>query len=135
MLQAGHDNGTRNPFDPRLSQGNPGEIRPQVRPQPVHGHLLGSQWDRRQPTCGKDADRAEKDSGMLKGSTRIAVQHVKDRMRDGAKLMQMHSVTGMKWYVVPDREVDCEIATKVIAEPDVFSCNDGFSLESRRLTK
>jgi hypothetical protein len=62
---------------------------------------------------------------MLKGSTRIAVQRVKDRMRAGAKLMQMHSVTGKKWYVVPGREVAPDIAAKVIAEPDVKACFDG----------
>ena len=57
---------------------------------------------------------------MLKGSTKMAVHRVKDRMRSGAKLMQMRTPTGKKWYVVPGREVDEEIAKKVIAEPDVF---------------
>jgi hypothetical protein len=62
---------------------------------------------------------------MLKGSTKMAVMRVKDRMRDGAKLMQMHSPNGKRWYVVPGREVDEEIAKRVIAEPDVFPSNDG----------
>ena len=62
---------------------------------------------------------------MLKGRTKMAVLRVKDRMREGAKLMHMHSTTGMWWYVVPGREVAEEIAIKVIAEPDVYACEDG----------
>jgi hypothetical protein len=55
-----------------------------------------------------------------------AVMRVKDRMRMGAKLMNMHSPDGgKKWYCVPGREVDEAIALKVIAEADVFPCNDG----------
>ena len=51
---------------------------------------------------------------MLRGSTKMAVLRVKDRMRGGARLMQMNSSTGMKWYVVPGREVDEEIAKRVM---------------------
>jgi hypothetical protein len=62
---------------------------------------------------------------MHKSSTRLAISRVKDRMREGASLMRMSSVHGMKWYVVPGREVDEEIALKIIREPDVFPSEDG----------
>jgi hypothetical protein len=55
----------------------------------------------------------------------MAILRVKDRLRSGAALMQMNSPQGRKWYVVPGREVDEEIAKKVIAEPDVFPSDDG----------
>jgi hypothetical protein len=62
----------------------------------------------------------------LHSNTIRAVLRVKDRMRKGAKLMNMHSQDGgKKWYCVPGREVDEAIALKVIAEADVFPCNDG----------
>jgi hypothetical protein len=56
---------------------------------------------------------------MLKGSTRVAVFRVKERMRLGASLKQMHTPSGKKWFVVPGREVDPDIARLVIAESDV----------------
>ena len=63
---------------------------------------------------------------MLKGSAKMAVNRVKDRMRAGATLMKMHSRTGPKWYVVPGGgKVDEEVAKKVIAEPDVHPQQDG----------
>jgi hypothetical protein len=62
---------------------------------------------------------------MLKGSTKMAVLRVKDRMRDGASLMQMNTAQGKRWYVVPGREVDEEIARRVIAEANVFPSQDG----------
>lgn len=62
---------------------------------------------------------------MLKGSTKMAVLRVKDRMRGGAALMQMNTLDGKKWYVVPGHEVDDEIAKRVIAEADVFPSQDG----------
>ena len=61
---------------------------------------------------------------ILAGSTKKAVMRVKDRMRLGSSLMKMHTTTGAKWYVVPGREVDGDVALKVIAEPDVVPCND-----------
>lgn len=63
---------------------------------------------------------------MLKGSRKMAVMRVKDRMRSGAVLMKMNTVgRGLQWFVVPGREVDEEIARLVIAEPDVSPNNDG----------
>lgn len=60
------------------------------------------------------------------GTRKSAIARVKDRMRDGAVLMQMTAVGGGKrWYVVPGREVDPEIALAVIQEPDVHSNHDG----------
>jgi hypothetical protein len=59
-------------------------------------------------------------------NTKRAIFRVKERMRMGAKLMNMNSLDGgKKWYCVPGREVDEQIALQVIAEPDVFPCNDG----------
>jgi hypothetical protein len=55
----------------------------------------------------------------------MAILRVKDRMREGAHLMQMHTPYGKKWYVVPGREVDDEIAKRIISEPDVVSSHDG----------
>jgi hypothetical protein len=49
---------------------------------------------------------------MLNGNTKKAVLRVRDRMRDGAVLQQMHSASGPKWYVVPGREVAPEIASQ-----------------------
>lgn len=60
------------------------------------------------------------------GSRRRAIERVKDRMRSGAVLMQMTAVGGgKKWYVVPGREVDPDIAAALIAEDDVMSNKDG----------
>lgn len=61
---------------------------------------------------------------MLKRSMKVAVMRVKDRMRDGASLMIMNTVHGKRWFVVPGREVDPEVAQKVIAEADVYPSND-----------
>jgi hypothetical protein len=43
----------------------------------------------------------------------------------GASLMQMHTPSGKRWFTVPGREVEEEIAKKVIADGDVVSCHDG----------
>lgn len=67
-----------------------------------------------------------------RSSTKRAVQRVKDRMREGGLLMQMHSTTGMRWYLLPNRnkknagrEVEDIIAEAVIREPEVFPNRDG----------
>ena len=61
----------------------------------------------------------------IHSNTTKAINRVKNRMRMGASLMKMHSVNGLRWYLVPGREVADDIALKVIAEPDVFSTQDG----------
>lgn len=49
----------------------------------------------------------------------------KNLMRAGARLMRMHTVNGMKWYLVPGGEVSEEIANNLIKEPDIKPGNDG----------
>jgi hypothetical protein len=55
----------------------------------------------------------------------MAILRVKDKMREGASLMQMNTPRGKRWYVVPGPQVDEEIAKHVVAEADVFPSQDG----------
>jgi hypothetical protein len=49
-----------------------------------------------------------------------------DLMRDGRRhLVQMHTVGGKKWFLVPGGEVKGEIAQALLARPDIQPSNDG----------
>jgi hypothetical protein len=45
-------------------------------------------------------------------------------MRGGSCLAQMHTVRGMKWFLVPDGEVKDEIAQALLARPDIQPSGD-----------
>lgn len=53
------------------------------------------------------------------------VDRVTQKMRAGARLMKMHKVGGMAWYLVPGDEVPAEVAAEVIKRPDVKENEDG----------
>lgn len=53
------------------------------------------------------------------------VDRAADKMRAGAKLMQMHTVEGKKWFLVPGQEVPRDIAETLLARRDVYPQNDG----------
>ena len=64
-----------------------------------------------------------------------------DLMRAGGTLQQMHSKTGPRWYIVPGGEISENIASALLARPDVQPANDGlfpgisqtFRLRGRRV--
>jgi hypothetical protein len=48
-----------------------------------------------------------------------------DLMRAGSTLTQMHSKSGLRWYIVPGGEITERIANGLLARPDVQPSNDG----------
>jgi hypothetical protein len=40
-------------------------------------------------------------------------------MREGKLLMRMHTVNGMRWFVVPGGKVADSVAKRILARPDV----------------
>ena len=48
-----------------------------------------------------------------------------DQMRAGAVLQQMHTRTGLHWFLVPGGEIAERIANGLLARPDVQPANDG----------
>lgn len=63
---------------------------------------------------------------MAKG-TKLSRQVNKavDAMGKGAKLMQMHKMGKLSWYIVPGWEIPEEVATVLKRRPDVISSEDG----------
>jgi len=53
------------------------------------------------------------------------VSQAADLMRAGGTLQQMHSKTGLRWYIVPGGEVSEKVAKALLARPDVQPANDG----------
>ena len=46
-------------------------------------------------------------------------------MRVGGILMQMHTRTGMRWFIVPGGEVSASVAAKLLERRDVQPSGDG----------
>jgi hypothetical protein len=46
-------------------------------------------------------------------------------MREGKLLMRMHTVRGMRWFVVPGGQVAESVAKRLLARPDVQPHDDG----------
>ena len=40
-------------------------------------------------------------------------------MRQGRPLMRMHTVNGMRWFIVPGGQVTDAVASRILARPDV----------------
>jgi hypothetical protein len=55
----------------------------------------------------------------------ITVSRAADLMRAGGTLMQMHSSTGLRWYIVPHGEVTARVANELLTRPDVQPSQDG----------
>jgi hypothetical protein len=48
-----------------------------------------------------------------------------DLMRAGGTLQKMHGNSGLRWYVVPGGEITENVASALLARPDVQPANDG----------
>jgi hypothetical protein len=48
-----------------------------------------------------------------------------DSMRAGSVLRQMHTRTGLKWFLVPGGEVSEKVAVEQIERPDIQPDRDG----------
>ena len=48
-----------------------------------------------------------------------------DLMRKGGILMQMHTRTGLCWFIVPGGEVSKAVAAELLKRPDVQPSGDG----------
>ena len=50
---------------------------------------------------------------------------VVDFVREGRCVAQMHSRSGLRWFLVPGGEIRADVAEKVIARKDIQPSNDG----------
>ena len=48
-----------------------------------------------------------------------------DLMREGRPLMKMHTVNGMRWFIVPGGQVTDAVARRILARPDVQPRDSG----------
>ena len=48
-----------------------------------------------------------------------------DLMREGSALMRMHTVKGMRWFVVPGGQVTDAVVARILARPDVQPRDSG----------
>jgi hypothetical protein len=46
-------------------------------------------------------------------------------MREGKPLMKMHTVNGMRWFIVPGGQVTDAVASRLLARPDVQPRDSG----------
>ena len=55
----------------------------------------------------------------------ITVFRALDLMRGGGTLVQMHSASGLRWYIVPHGEVTERVANELLKRPDIQPSQDG----------
>jgi hypothetical protein len=46
-------------------------------------------------------------------------------MREGKVLMRMHTVNGMRWFIVPGGKITDSVANRILARPDVQPHDSG----------
>lgn len=56
---------------------------------------------------------------------RMTSARAADLMRAGSVLRQMHTRTGLKWFIVPGCEVTEKVAAELLERPDVQPSGDG----------
>jgi hypothetical protein len=48
-----------------------------------------------------------------------------DLMREGKLLMRMHTINGMRWFIVPGGKLSDSVAKRILARPDVQPHDNG----------
>jgi hypothetical protein len=63
---------------------------------------------------------------IARGTRKITERYAVELMRDGRRcLAQMHTNSGMKWFVVPDGEVTDKVAKALLEHPRIQPSDDG----------
>jgi hypothetical protein len=61
----------------------------------------------------------------VRGAKKITARDATGLMRKGGCLAQMHTTSGVKWFIVPDGEVADKVAKSLLEHPQIQPANDG----------